>query len=107
MNSHDIKIAEDFTKFPAGRFATDGNFSGERFRDEFLMPALQMYDKVIVHLDGVRGYGSSFLEEGFGGLVRNKLISKKELHEKMEIRYDDQSFSSYATEIWEYIDDAQ
>jgi len=107
MSGYNLKIAEVFTKFPAGRFRTDGNYSGERFRDDFLFPALKKYSKVIVQLDGVRGYGSSFLEEAFGGLLRNGLISKKDLQAKLEIKYDDQSLSSYETEIWGYINDAQ
>ncbi len=27
-------------------------------------------EQLVIELDGVRGYGSSFLEEAFGGLVR-------------------------------------
>ena len=65
-----INIANDFSVFPGGRYRSDGEFSGEEFRDNILIPALQKYQQVIVELDGTRGYGSSFLEEVFGGLVR-------------------------------------
>lgn len=107
MATHTIKIAEDFTKFPAGRFFTDGDFSGERFREDFLTPALKEYDKVVLLLDGVKGYGSSFLEEAFGGLVREKYFTKEELHKKLEIQFEDKSLNTYRTEIWEYIDDVE
>ena len=106
MKTYELKIAEEFTKFPAGRFINDGKFSGERFREEFLLPKLNKYDKVIIFVDGVKGYGSSFLEEVFGGLVRKKYFSKKDLEEKIEIKFVDSSFKSYETEIWEYINNA-
>ncbi len=66
-----ITVATDFSRYPAGRFLDDGPYSGERFREEFLRPVLDRNENAVIKLDGVRGYGSSFLEEAFGGLVRN------------------------------------
>ncbi len=66
----EIHIANDFSRVPAGRYRNDGPRSGEAFRQKHLVPALKKADKVAVYLDGVEGYGSSFLEEAFGGLVR-------------------------------------
>jgi len=63
-----INISKDFTKFPTGRTRRDGAFSGERLREEFIIPALNSYDIVNIELDGTLGYGSSFLEEAFGPL---------------------------------------
>lgn len=66
-----INVANDFSKYPAGRFKSDGPFSGESFRDKILIPALKKDNATIeIDLDGARGYGSSFLEEAFGGTVR-------------------------------------
>jgi len=65
-----INVAVDFSRYPAGRYIDDGPHSGQRFRDDFLKPVLLNSEKAIIELDGVRGYGSSFLEEAFGGLVR-------------------------------------
>lgn len=65
-----INIAKDFSRAPAGRYISDGPNSGERFRDQYLIPALRRGESLILELDGTRGYGSSFLEEAFGGLVR-------------------------------------
>jgi len=70
MASKVINIANDFTRYPGGRFYTDGPFSGEQFRNEFLIPILSGNDDCSIIFDGARGYGSSFLEEAFGGLVR-------------------------------------
>ncbi|WP_405052802.1 STAS-like domain-containing protein [Sphingomonas sp. SORGH_AS_0438] len=66
-----INIAKDFSRAPAGRFISDGPNSGTRFRDQFLVPALRSGDgSITIELDGVRAYGSSFLDEAFGGLIR-------------------------------------
>ena len=71
MQPKTINIARDFGRYPAGRYAKDGPFSGEEFRNRFLTPALKQADaKTVVEFDGARGLASSFLEEAFGGLVR-------------------------------------
>lgn len=71
MNVLKISIAKDFSEAPAGRYhPADGDFTGEKFRNEILIPALNKHDAVIVVFDNESGYGSSFIEEAFGGLVR-------------------------------------
>lgn len=99
-----ISIAKDFSRSPAGRFKTDGPYSGEAFRDGFLWPALTENEGVEVDLDGALGFGSSFLEEAFGGLVRKYGISSKELHEKLKIK---SRLKIYEQRIWRYVDDAR
>ncbi|WP_027997078.1 STAS-like domain-containing protein [Simplicispira psychrophila] len=102
--THTIRIADDFSPTPAGRFVTDGPFSGERFRDEFLVPALKAHDEVEVDLSGVFGFGSSFLEETFGGLVRKCLFKKTDLLKKMRIK---SSLKTYENKVWQYIKEAK
>lgn len=99
-----IEIAQAFSKFPAGRFKSDGPFSGEKFRDDILVPALKSGVRVRVLLDGVAGYGSSFLEEAFGGLVRKKLVPKSDLLTRVELVASDPSL---VEEIKEYMVDAE
>lgn len=69
-----INIAHDYTKSPGGRFSTEGEYSGEDFRERILFPVYEecrkTNKKLTVILDGGYGYGSSFLEEAFGGLAR-------------------------------------
>ena len=69
-----ISIANEYTKTPGGRHAKEGPFSGEDFRKALLYPAyvesIENGDFLTVNLDGGFGYGSSFLEEAFGGLAR-------------------------------------
>jgi hypothetical protein len=101
-----VNIAKDFSEVPAGRFTTDGDFSGQRFREEILLPSLGTGDQVEIDIDGTAGYGSSFLEEAFGGLVRRGSCSRDELHRRLIIRTQDPSFSMYRAAIWRYIDHA-
>lgn len=98
-----IDIAKDFSKYPAGRVVTDGNFSGERLRDDYLLPALNENAKITVILDGTRGYGSSFLEESFGGLVRVHGFAADELIARIDFI---SSRPIYVKEIIGYIKNA-
>lgn len=74
MDQFIINIASDFSETPGPRNITEGDFSGELFRDTILNTifeqALSQKKKIIVNLDGTFGYGTSFLEEAFGGLAR-------------------------------------
>ena len=99
-----IEIAKAFSKYPAGRYIIDGNESGERFRDSFLLPALHAGNVEIV-LDGVAGLPSSFLEEALGGLIR-KGISLHMLEERLTIIAETPRMASYPEQAWRYIRDA-
>jgi hypothetical protein len=101
-----INFVNDFTKYPSGRYNSDGPFSGEKFREEFLVPKLKKCDKVIVNIDGIMGFGSSFLEEAFGGLIRKKYFTLKEIEDKLKLDYKDKSLETYEEEIWMYIKEA-
>jgi hypothetical protein len=98
-----IKIATDFSEAPAGRFYDDGPFPGEKFRDEILLPALRESKIVVVDLDGTAGYGSSFLEEAFGGAVRLLKLSLSAAKSAIQLKSNDESL---VTEIQSYINDA-
>lgn len=99
-----INIATEFSRYPAGRFLTDGPFSGEKFRDELLIPLLEKLDEdavLEIKLDGARGYGSSFLEEAFGGLFRKlKSFTLEQFLKKVKLNTSDPSLEE---EIIEYV----
>ena len=67
-----IIICDEFTDAPGPRFIKQGDFSGEKFREELLIPkfeeAIKNKEKLIIDFDGTFGYPTSFLEEAFGGL---------------------------------------
>lgn len=99
-----IDVGNDFTRYPAGRYQKDGPGSGEQFRNEFLLPALASHDRVQIALDSTMGYGSSFLEEAFGGIVRLGVISSDEALSKFDLITSD---TSLRLEIEAYISQAK
>jgi hypothetical protein len=103
MGNRVINIERDFARYPAGRYINDGPYSGEKFRQDFLVPAFSGTDIVIIELDGARGLGSSFLEESFGGLVRLGYPAKDVL-QRLELRGEDASLKE---EIKSYISEAK
>jgi STAS-like domain of unknown function (DUF4325) len=102
-----IIVAEQFSRRPVGRYLSDGNSSGEAFRLGHLLPALAEDAPVVVILDGVAGYPSSFLEEAFGGLVRDHGYTPSDLRSRLRLVANDPAFETYKDEIWEYIDDVR
>jgi hypothetical protein len=70
----DLNIARDFTPIPGPRFRTEGERSGQEFREDLLRPrfldAQRAGGVLHIDLDGTVGYPTSFLEEAFGGLAR-------------------------------------
>jgi hypothetical protein len=98
-----ISIAKQFSETPAGRTREDGPDSGQRFREELLVPMLTDNEVVEVDLDGTLGYGSSFLEEAFGGLIRSAGMTERGLKKKLKIK-DSRRF--YEQRIWTYIKEA-
>ncbi|HEY8748624.1 MAG TPA: STAS-like domain-containing protein [Tepidisphaeraceae bacterium] len=101
-----IKIARDYSDTPLGRYPSDGEYNGSRFRDEFMRPALEQ-GPVAVDIDDAEGYGSSFLEEAFGGLVRGGFFTAEELKKRLTIEYKDEDFKLYHDLIWRYITEAK
>lgn len=69
-----INIPRDFTDTPGPRYKSDGDFSGELFRETILEPKFIEAEKenlkLKIDFDGGYGYLISFLEEAFGGLAR-------------------------------------
>jgi uncharacterized protein DUF4325 len=98
-----ISVAKDFTRFPAGRYKRNGDTSGESFRERFLEQPLRNGAHVTVDFDGTVGYGSSFLEEAFGGLVRSLQMPAPRLLELLTLKSSDPSICE---EVREYIFDA-
>jgi STAS-like domain of unknown function (DUF4325) len=97
-----ISIANDFTKYPGGRYRRHGKGSGEEFRENFLVPNIESHEPVTIVLDGTAGYSSSFLEEAFGGLVRRG-YPRELLHKLIKFKADG-AFRTYESMIWHYVD---
>lgn len=104
-----LSIAEQFSRYPGPRYRNDGPYSGEQFREELLLPAvrsaIQSNGLLTVVLDQVAGYGSSFLEEAFGGLIREGL-SIEDLSKHLEIVARTERFQHHRLRAQMYIQDA-
>ena len=103
-----IKIATDFSRIPGARFPEEGDFSGQQFRQEILLPqikkAIENKEKLEIDLDGTAGLGTSFLEESFGGLIRiDKLDYQTIINTLIFISNDD---PEYIDEINNYLKEA-
>lgn len=72
MNPLTINIKEDFSDAPGARYKKDGPNSGELFYESLLKPRFEEAKSkkinLIIELDGVWGYPSSFVSGSFGKL---------------------------------------
>jgi len=101
-----ISIAKDYSDTHLGRYPADGPFNGQRFREEYLRPALTENESVVVNIDDVEGYGSSFLEEAFGGLIRKGYFTIPEVTKKLQIVSSKPELEIYLSLIWKYVREA-
>jgi hypothetical protein len=92
MKNKIIVVVKDFHKQPYGRYKTDAPgcelTSGEAFRQNILAPALSDNDHIVVDLTGYNRYGRSFLDEAFGGLIREEGFTSEELSNKLTYKHD-------------------
>lgn len=98
-----IIYVKNFTLAPGARYRKLGKGSGEEFRDDILVPAFEQDKNLIVDLDGVLGYGSSFLEEAFAGLIRLQKFTLQEI--KILVSNIQTKNEEWKKEIEEYVND--
>lgn len=103
-----VKIARDFSRAPGPRYANEGKNSGELFRDTILYPkiveAFNNNCKLTVDLDGAYGYGTAFLEESFGGLIRERHMTVETVKSILVILSTEEP--ELIQEINEYLEEA-
>lgn len=99
-----ITVVKDFNPKPYGRYPSDGEGCGENFR-KFLAPKLRSYKRVHVILDGYNRYGRSFLDEAFGGLIREEGFTYSDL--KMRLSYSHSLVKSIVIVIDERLEAAR
>lgn len=102
-------FVKDFSIVPGSRELDEGKkaHSGEEFRNVYLEPEFKKIidkdSKIIVNLDGTIGYGTSWLEEVFGGLARK--YGSEMVKNKLEFISEEEPY--LIDDINEYIKDAQ
>lgn len=109
MHKIEIKISRDYSPTPGPRYIKEGDNSGEYFRQTKLFPAFKQAliegKKVVVDLDGTAGYGTSFLEESFGGLIRVENMEYKSIVDNLELISIEEDFLK--DDIYFYLKDAE
>lgn len=107
MDRIKLSIAKSYSTMPGPRHKVEGDFSGEVFREEILekefSKAVSEGKILLVDLDGTIGYGTSFLEEVFGGLARK--FGKENVENHIEIKSEEESY--LIDDIYEYIRHAE
>jgi len=88
MTEITISVVKDFYPRPYGRTDSDGEFNGAAFREKVLVPALKKYERVHVDLTGYNRYGRSFLDESFGGLIREDNYTLEQLSKVLTYSHD-------------------
>lgn len=102
-----LNIAKEYTRCPGARYESEGDYSGERFRNEYLAPklkeAIEAGVKLEVVLDGSAGYSTSFIEESFGGLIRTDHYTLQDVTEYIIITSnEDPSYIEDINVYWEH-----
>lgn len=98
-------FVREFSEFPGPRYESLGPHSGEIFRKTVLLPAIEdSQGEVSVVLDGVFGYGSSFLDEAFGGMIRDGVSNEIAL--KICERLVSEDDPTLLTEITQWVKEA-
>ncbi|MEZ8122229.1 STAS-like domain-containing protein [Vibrio splendidus] len=108
----EFNIGTQFSNEPSARFYRDtGARSGEAFREDHLrklIADLQPGEKITFILDDdVDTYGSSFLTEGFAGMVKYGYIEANELLSKIDFSYTDEDYEFYEERVRKYIKEAK
>lgn len=101
-----IKISDEFSSIPGGRYKKDGVHSGEEFLEKYLKPkfdSLKEGETLLIDFDGAYGYPTSFLEEAFGGLAR--LYGPEKVLDKLELKSNEES--GLIEEVIRYIKNVQ
>jgi len=95
-SANTFKISTQFSKTPGSRFRYEGKFSGQELREDHIAPllkeAIEKNTKIVIDLDGVAGYGTSFLEEAFGGLIRIDNLPLQKLSQLLSFISKEQPF---------------
>lgn len=91
----ELNIVKEYTDLPGGRYIRQGSHSGEDFRETILKKkydyCLANDEKLIINFDDSYGYASTFLEEAFGGMVRQGYNGREMIKKIVFITEDEPS----------------
>lgn len=103
-----INIAKDFSAYPAGRFRTEGDASGEAFLLDHLLGKLiaAIIEGCVLEIDlnDMNGYPSSFISGSFGkityelGKVMGQKKASKLIKKHLSLKCEDSAARAKAIE---------
>jgi hypothetical protein len=88
-----INVRNDFSETPGPRYKTEGEYSGELFKELVILKAKQAIKegkKLFIDLDGCPGYATSFLHEAFAETNIDLGISKKDFLKMLILKSDEE-----------------
>ncbi len=108
MDKKIIITVRDFSETPGPREKAQGDFSAELFVETILDPEFTKMNndaeiKMVIDLDGTLGYGTSFLEEVFGGTARKRGVGF--VRNRIEVISEEEPWLK--DEIKTYVDDVE
>lgn len=102
-----FRVSDEFGQLTGPRLARHGSCSGEALRIKIAEKLKTIGSgKLTVILDDVHGYGSSFLEEAFAGLVRHWEGDLDHFENKIEIVSNSALYRTYVSEARLYMNSA-
>lgn len=105
MTHKTIVFKDDFSKIPFGRYKEDGKYSAQNFLDNILIPALLEFDKITIDFTGVTVLNYAFVEEVFGGIIRNHDFTIDYLS-RIKFIFEEHYFD-IASKIYDYAKEAE
>ena len=108
--SIEIDIATEFSYASIGRYEAVSDSSGEAFRRKLLLPrfrqARESGSTLLINMEGMKSLCSSFLEEGFGGLVRETQESASTVLRVLRFAPEGTHYDPYIADAKNYIREA-
>lgn len=99
-----------FSPSLSGRYRSDGDGSGEAFREDILVPAinaaLKIGNRVEVEIDSPLGISGAFLDEAFGGLISKGHFTREQIAQTMIITTREAIMEIFARMAIRYIQKA-
>tara|TARA_R110002072_G_scaffold216863_1_gene374391 strand:- start:2348 stop:2668 length:321 start_codon:yes stop_codon:yes gene_type:complete len=90
-----VVISEAFSVYPMGRTDEDGPDNGERFFNEFIAANLTDQRKTVIVFDGVRAFGSSFLDQVFNVIPSRLGLSREKFRALVEVEAIGRAYQFY------------
>lgn len=105
MNERIIRVADEFSPTPIGRYPWQGRFSGEAFRTGLFSDAIRQHEFVVVDLDGTSGLSTGFLDEAFAGVIRERVLAPEDFRRRIKFVSVEDPY--LIEDIWNYVGDAE